>query len=77
MQQWNAAEMWLLAWCVYPAAALKEPDTSLHLTLADSLAIKILEGKPPDFLGKENYFATVIKIFQLFQNPTAFQLKAG
>lgn len=54
--------MWLLVWHVGPAAALKEPDTSLPLTLAASLAIKILEGKPPDFLGKQNYFAAVIKM---------------
>lgn len=69
--------MWPLVWHVCPAAAPGEPDPSLHFALAASLAMKILEGKPPDFLDKQNNFAAAIKMFQLFQKPTVFQLKVG
>lgn len=69
--------MWLLVWHVCPAAALEQPDTSLHLTLPASLARKMLEGKPPDFLDKQKDFAAAIKMFQLFQKPVGFHLKVG
>lgn len=69
--------MGLLVWHVCPAAALEGPDTCLHLTLAASLARKILEGKPPHVLGKENDFAAAIKRFQLFQKPTMFPTENG
>lgn len=69
--------MWLLVWHICPAAAPEQPDTSLHLTLPASLARKMLEGKPPDFLGKQKDFAAAIKMFQLFQKPVGFHLKVG